>query len=72
MKEVNADNDEKLNFVNEKKILIKENTYKIDSLKRLKKEYPDKSEKIEEALLNYMGENYLKTLNTEFSDKWKY
>ena len=60
MKEVNADNDEKLNFVNEIKIIFKEDTYKIDSLKRLKKEYPDKSEKIEEALLNYMGKTILK------------
>ena len=27
---------------------------------------------LEEALLNYMGENDLKILKTEFPDKWKY
>ena len=28
--------------------------------------------KIEEALLNYMGENDLKIIRTEIPDKWKY
>ena len=37
-----------------------------------KKDYPKESEKLEETLLNYNGENYLKLLKTEFADKWKY
>ena len=41
--------------VNEINILLKEDRYKIDSLKVLRKDYPDKNKKSEEALLNYMG-----------------
>ena len=37
-----------------------------------KKDYPDEIENLEEALLNYMRENDLKTLKTEFPDKWKF
>ena len=53
------------------KVLIKEDKYKNDSIKDLKKDYPDEIEKIE-ALLNYMGENDLKILKTGFPDQWKY
>ena len=35
----------------------------------MKKGNPDKIEKLEEALLKYMGENDLKLLKTEFPDK---
>ena len=66
-----VDNDEILNFVNEIKILIKEDNYKNDSIKDLKKDYPDKIKYLEETLLNYIGENDLKLLKTEFPDKWK-
>ena len=38
----------------------------------LKNDYPNEIEKLEEALLNYNGENDLKLLKTEFSDKWKH
>ena len=38
----------------------------------MKKDYPNEINKLEEALLNYMGENDLKVLKTGFSDKWKY
>ena len=38
----------------------------------LKNDYPDKIKKLEEALLDYMGENGLKILKTGFPDKWKY
>ena len=68
----NNDNDEILNTVNEIKILIKEDRIKNDSIKDLKKYYPDKIKNLEEALLSYMGENDLKLLKTEFHDKWKY
>ena len=36
----------------------------------LTKDYTDKIEKLEEALLNYTGENDLKLLKTEFPDNW--
>ena len=67
-----VDNDETLKTVNELKTLIKEDKYKNDSIKDLKKDYPDKIKTLEENLLNYMGENDLKLLKTEFPDKWKY
>ena len=38
----------------------------------MKKDYPNEINKLEEALLNYMGENDLKILKTGFPDKWKY
>ena len=38
----------------------------------MKKEYPDKINELEEALLNYICENDLKILKTGFPDKWKY
>ena len=66
-----VDNDEVLKIVHEIKILNKENKYKKDSIKDLKKDYPNETEKLEEALLNYMGENDLKILKTGFLDKWK-
>ena len=37
----------------------------------LKKDYPNKIEKIEEASSNYISEKDLKFLKTEFPDKWK-
>ena len=40
--------------------------------KDLKKDYPDKIKIVEKALLNYMGENDLKMLKTQFPIKWKY
>ena len=65
LKEKTVDNDEVLNIVKE---IVEEDETIID----LKKDYPDKFKKIEEALLDYMGENDLKILKTEFLDKWKY
>ena len=38
----------------------------------MKKLYPDEIENLEEALLNYIGENDLKILKTGFPDMWKY
>ena len=67
-----VDNDEILNIVNEIKRLITENKYKNDSIKDLKKDYPDKIKELEEALLDYMEENDLKKLKTGFPDKWKH
>ena len=42
------------------------------TIEDLKKECPNEIEKLEEALLNYMGENDLKIFKTQFPDKWKY
>ena len=61
-----------MNIVNEIKILFEEDKYNNDSINVLKKDYADQIEKLEGALLNYMGENDLKSLKTGFPDKWKY
>ena len=42
------------------------------TIKDLKKEYSDKINELEEALIDYMGENDLKILKTVFPDKWMY
>ena len=44
----------------------------IGLLKFLKKYYPEEIENLEEALINYMGENDLKNLKTGFPNMWKY
>ena len=67
-----VDSDEILNIVSEIKMFITEDKYKDDSIKDLKKDYPDIINELEEALLDYMGENDLKILKTGFPDKWKY
>ena len=65
LKEEIVDNDEILNIVDE---LAEDD----ETIKDLKKDYPDKIKELEEALLNYMGENDLKILKAVFSDNWKY
>ena len=55
LKEEIADTDEILNTGNEMKILIEEDRCDNGFKKDFKKEDPNKSEKVEEALLNYMG-----------------
>ena len=67
-----VNNDEILNIIDEIKMLITENKYENDSIKDLKKDYPDEIKNLEEALLDYMGQNDFKILKTEFPDKWKY
>ena len=47
-----VDDVEILKNADEIKVLIKEDRYNNDSLKDLRKEYPDKSAKLEETLLN--------------------
>ena len=49
-----VDIDEILNTVKEIKILITEEKYKNDSIKNLKKDYSDKINELEEALLIYI------------------
>ena len=71
-KEQIADNDEILNFIDQIKILIKENIFKKDSFKDLKEDYPDNINESEEAILNYKGENDLKVLKEGFPDEWDY
>ena len=66
MRDENVENDEIVNTVNE---IGEENR----TIEDLKKQYPDKIIKLEEALLNYKGNNDLKDLKTEFPDnRWKY
>ena len=42
------------------------------TIEDLKKDCADKTEILEEALIDYFGENDLKILKTGFPDKWKY
>ena len=72
LKEEIFGNDEILNIVNEIKMIIKEDKYKNDSIKDLKKYYPEEIENLEEALLDYIGENDFKILKIGFPAKWKY
>ena len=65
LKEEIVDNDEILNIINE---IIEDDK----TIKDLKKDYPEEIKKLEEALLNYMGENDLKIIKTGFPYKWKY
>ena len=65
LKEEIVNTDEILNIINE----IIEND---KTIKDLKKDYPEEFENLEEALLDYMGENDLKILKTGFPDKWKF
>ena len=71
-----VDNDEIFNIVNkieENYLEENENLEEDDrTIKNLKKYYPEEIKILEEALLNYMGENDLKILKTELPNKWKY
>ena len=60
-----VDTDEILDFVNK----ITENDRTIEDLK---KDYPNENKNLEEALLNYIGEDDLKILKTGFPDQWKF
>ena len=60
-----VDNDEILDIVN--KIVEDDKT-----TEDLGKVYPNEIKNLEEALLNYVGENDSKILKTRFPDKWKY
>ena len=69
-KEVNGD-DKILNIINELENMIDKNK-RNKSISDLKKKYPDKINELEEAFLDYIGENDPKLLKTEFPDKWRY
>ena len=60
-----VDNDEILDIVN--KIVEEDRT-----IEGLKNDYPDEIKNLEEALLDYIGENDRKILKTGFPDKWMY
>ena len=64
-KEEIVDNDEILKIVNE---IVEEDK----AIKDLKKDYPDRVRNLEEALLDYRGENNLKILKTGFPVGWNY
>ena len=57
--------DERLDIVNK----LDEDDRTINDLK---KDYPEEIKNLEEALLDYMGENDLKILKRGFPTKWKY
>ena len=63
--EIADNNDEILNIVN--KIEEEDRT-----IKDLKTYYTEEIKNLEEALLNYMGENDLKIFKAGFPDKWKF
>ena len=65
LKEEKVDNDEILDIVNKR-------VEKDKTIKDLKKDYPNEIKRLEEALLDYIGENDLKILKTGFHDKWKF
>ena len=65
LKEEIVDNDEILNIINE---IIEDDK----TIKDLKKDYPEEIANLEEALLDYIGENDLKILKPGFTYKWKY
>ena len=50
-----VDNYEMLNIFNEIKMLVTEDIYKHDSIRDLKKDYPDKINEIEKTLPDHMG-----------------
>ena len=60
-----VENDEILDIVNKIMEEVKTN-------KDLLKDYPNGIKNLEEALLNYKGENDLKILKTGFPDKWNF
>ena len=57
LREEIVDNDEIINIVNETKIINKEDRYNRDSIKDLRTDNPYESQLLEEALINYTGEN---------------
>ena len=65
------ENDKILDIINELENMI-DKTKRNKSISDLKKKYPDKINELEEAFLDYIGENDLKLLKTEFPDKWRY
>ena len=65
LKEKIVDKDEILKIINE---IIEDDK----TIKDLKKDYPEEIKNLEEALLDYIGENDLKILKTGFLYKWKY
>ena len=67
LKRENIDSDEILDIVNKKEENYSEEDDK--TIKNLKKYYPNEIKILEEALLDYMGENDLKILKTGFPDK---
>ena len=69
-KEVFGD-DKILNIIDELENMI-DKTKRNKSISDLKKKYPDKINELGEAFLDYIGENDLKLLKTEFPDKWRY
>ena len=68
-KEVVGD-DKILNIINELENMIDINK-RNKSISYLKKKYPDKINEVEEAFLDYIGDNDLKILKTEFPYKWR-
>ena len=51
--------------------IVKEIEEEYRTIKDLKQDYPHKIDRLEEALGDYISKNDLKTLKTEFPDKWE-
>ena len=60
---------ETLKSVSEIEVLVSINNYDNDSLKEIKKEFPDDNGKLKEALNTHVSENDLKNLKIEFPEK---
>ena len=60
LKRGNIDDDITSDVVNETEILISVDRYNFDTFEGLKKDYPDKIEKLKEASNKYISENDLK------------
>ena len=75
-----VDNSHKILKKNEKKIIDNDEIWDIvnkieeedRTIEDLKKDYPDKVNEVEEALVIYMGEKDLKIMKTGFHDKWNF
>ena len=63
--------DKILNIINELENMTDKNK-RNKSISDFKKKHPDKIIELEEAFLDFIGENDLKILKTEFPDKWRY
>ena len=76
MKKEIVDSDEILSIVNKIEGKNSEGIKNLEeddrTIRNLKKYCPEEIENLEEALLNYKGENDLKILKTGFPDMWKY
>ena len=68
MKIETVGDDNILNIVKEIETLISEDR----TIEDYKRDFPDENDRLEEVLNNYISDNDLKRLKTEFPDEWNY